>query len=66
MKRKRLTIGLIIVAFLIVVGLITFRFAWIGIHGQQELSGTQAIIPERADTFTTIQKGEADWPTSPS
>ena len=62
MKRKRRAIVLVIVAVLIVAGLIMFRMAWVGMQGQEELSGSQEAIPEETKTFAPITKGEADWP----
>ena len=62
MKRKRRTIILALVAVFVLVALIFGRFAWIGIYGQQKLSGLQAPIPPKASTLTPVSKGEADWP----
>ena len=62
MKRKRLVIVLVVVGVVAVVGLITFRMVWLGIQGQEELSGVQKAIPEKAKTLASITKGESDWP----
>ncbi len=62
MKRKRRVIILVIVAVLVVVGLFVFRMAWVSMQGQEELSGPQAAIPEKAEALTAITKGESDWP----
>ena len=62
MKKKRRTIILIIVAILVVLGLFMFRMIWVGIHGQEELSGSQEAIPGRTEALTPITKGESDWP----
>jgi outer membrane protein assembly factor BamB len=61
-KNKKRWIWLLIVV--IVIGLVIFigRQAWIGIFGNERLSGMQQVIPEPVKTISPIEKGESDWP----